>query len=461
MTVRVLLVATPLLGHIGPLLTIGRALASAGYEVEVLSGERVRGPVERAGLTFLPLPSAAVADTLSDRPAAGSRLTPRWSVARRDVITGFIAPLRAQADALQSVIDGRGRYGVVLADTAFLGTLPLLLARQNGERPPLIGISVTPLCYLSSDAAPFGSGIRHRDGRLARQRNRRINWLLHQGPLRPIHHALDQALEPWRVPGQPVNYFDVVGMFDVTFQLGLPELEYPRSRLPTSVRCIGPVPVFSTQKAPSWFDELGGIAAGRPIIHITQGTVDNHDLSRLVIPAVQGLAERGLLLVVGTGGSSLDIDHGVEVHGIRQRTGRRHRTGHRGSTVLSTGFVPYDLLLPRIDLMITNGGWGGIQQAARHGVPLLVAGSTQEKPEAAARVAWAGLGTDLHSGRPSPARLRRATDELLGDDAVRARAQQLSLSAATRPDPVGEVLRTVEALIGAGRSAQPVESRTG
>ena len=37
--------------------------------------------------------------------------------------------------------------------------------------------------------------------------------------------------------------------------------------------------------------------------------------------------------------------------------------------------------------MVTNGGYGGVQLALAHGVPLVVAGNTEEKGEIAARVA--------------------------------------------------------------------------
>ena len=36
--------------------------------------------------------------------------------------------------------------------------------------------------------------------------------------------------------------------------------------------------------------------------------------------------------------------------------------------------------------MLTNGGYGGVQYALAHGVPLVVAGDTEDKPEVAARV---------------------------------------------------------------------------
>jgi UDP:flavonoid glycosyltransferase YjiC (YdhE family) len=42
-------------------------------------------------------------------------------------------------------------------------------------------------------------------------------------------------------------------------------------------------------------------------------------------------------------------------------------------------------LLPHVDAMVTNGGYGGVQQALAHGVPLVVTGDSEDKPEVAAR----------------------------------------------------------------------------
>jgi UDP:flavonoid glycosyltransferase YjiC (YdhE family) len=56
--------------------------------------------------------------------------------------------------------------------------------------------------------------------------------------------------------------------------------------------------------------------------------------------------------------------------------------------------------------MITNGGYGGVQHALRHGVPVIVAGETADKAEVAARVQYTGAGIDLGTARrprlPSP-----------------------------------------------------------
>ena len=65
--------------------------------------------------------------------------------------------------------------------------------------------------------------------------------------------------------------------------------------------------------------------------------------------------------------------------------------------------------------MVTNGGYGAVQRALATGVPLVVAGDTEDKPEVAARVAWSGAGIDLRTGTPTAKAVRNAVREVLGD----------------------------------------------
>lgn len=51
---------------------------------------------------------------------------------------------------------------------------------------------------------------------------------------------------------------------------------------------------------------------------------------------------------------------------------------------------------------LTPGVFGGTQQALAAGVPVIVAGVTEDKPAVAARIAHHGLGIDLHTATPSP-----------------------------------------------------------
>lgn len=65
-------------------------------------------------------------------------------------------------------------------------------------------------------------------------------------------------------------------------------------------------------------------------------------------------------------------------------------------------FVPYSALLPHVDAVISNGGFGTVQLAIAHGVPLVVAGTTEDKREVTAHVAWSGVGVNLRADRPVP-----------------------------------------------------------
>ena len=93
---------------------------------------------------------------------------------------------------------------------------------------------------------------------------------------------------------------------------------------------------------------------------------------------------------------------------------REEEVGALPANVRAAPFIPFERLLPHVDVMVTNGGYGGTQATLAHGVPLVMAGNTDDKMEVAARVAWSGAGINLRTRRPSPAALRRAVQKVLG-----------------------------------------------
>ena len=80
--------------------------------------------------------------------------------------------------------------------------------------------------------------------------------------------------------------------------------------------------------------------------------------------------------------------------------------------------------------MITNGGYGGVHHALRHGIPVVVAGESSDKAEVAARVEYTGVGVNLGTAHPTPraiaaavreAASRRDAAQRLGREIARAR----------------------------------------
>jgi len=154
------------------------------------------------------------------------------------------------------------------------------------------------------------------------------------------------------------------------------------------------------------------------------------------VPAIKGLSEQEVLVVATTGsGDPADLLAGLG--------------GTPPANVRITDFIPYDLLLGQARVFVTNGGYSGVTLALAHGVPLVQAGTTEEKVEIAARIEWSGVGVKLGTTRPTPDAVRagvlrvidepgfrlaagRIRQEMAGHDAGREGADLLETLASTR-----------------------------
>ncbi|MBS1699979.1 MAG: glycosyltransferase, partial [Actinobacteria bacterium] len=125
--------------------------------------------------------------------------------------------------------------------------------------------------------------------------------------------------------------------------------------------------------------------------------------------ALQALADRDILVVATTG-----------------TVGRDHLDLVVPDNARVIGFVPFAELLPRVDLVITNGGWGGTLATLAQGVPLIIAGGDLDKPEVAARVAFSGAGINLRTGTPTAAAIAAAVDRVMADGSYREAAERMA-----------------------------------
>jgi UDP:flavonoid glycosyltransferase YjiC (YdhE family) len=185
---------------------------------------------------------------------------------------------------------------------------------------------------------------------------------------------------------------------------------------------IGPTTVSAASEhpLPPWWADLDG---GRPVVHVTQGTVANDDLGRLVEPTIDALAGEDVLVVATTCGTPL-------------------RPGPLPENVRVADFLPYDELLPRCAAVVSNGGYGGVNHALRCGVPLVVVGASEDKREVAARVTWSGAGIGRARASAAPRTLRRAVRALLDDPRYRTRARELAGEMAAGP-AMDEVVKLI------------------
>ena len=105
-------------------------------------------------------------------------------------------------------------------------------------------------------------------------------------------------------------------------------------------------------------------------------------------------------------------------------------------------YLPFEWVLPKVDVFVTNGGYGSVNQAMSFGIPLVTAGLTEDKADVNARVAWSGVGIDLATNEPTPQALREAIRTVLDKPNYRSRAS-LMADAFAEIDTRSEILRIV------------------
>jgi UDP:flavonoid glycosyltransferase YjiC (YdhE family) len=168
------------------------------------------------------------------------------------------------------------------------------------------------------------------------------------------------------------------------------------------------------------------------VVLVTQGTLANSDFGELVDPTLTALAGRDDLLVVVTTGGRPVSAIGVPLP-ANARVAR---------------FLPFAEILPEIDLLVTNGGYGSVCQALAAGVPIVSAGLSEDKAEVGARIGWSGAGIDLATNTPSAAALRAAIGTVLEEPRYRRRAAAMA-EAFARHDTDREILAAIDGLVRA------------
>ena len=404
------------------MVNVGVGLQSLGHDVTVLTGAEFGDLVAGVGLRMLALADSVRIDPPAAAPAVVRKLpveVRRFWLGRAELSSVFAEPLAAEAESLRSALR-TDSFDAVLADMSFTGALPMLLG--DTPRPPVVVCSVSPLMISSVDTPPFGMAWQPQAG----VDYSRMTAVAHRVIMRASQRRFNRALQEAKCRRSPVFISDWPRLADGLLQFSVAGFEYRRSDLPDTVEFVGPVlpdrePTF---EPPHWWPDVQRADA---VVHVTQGTFDNTDLDQLIGPTLEALGGRDdLLVVVTTGG----------------RPGQQLPSRIPANARIAE-WVPYSALMPHVDVMITNGGYGGVQYALSHGVPLVVAGETSDKAEVAARVDHCGVGIDLGTATPSPAAIGAAVDRVRDNNTYRAAASRIraEIDSATPVDAIANALK--------------------
>jgi len=412
---RFLLTAMPFTGHVRPLLAVAESLADRGHGVRFYSGSAFEAPATAAGVRFVPWTSAPDFDE-NDLQATFPRLIGRKGLRQvfinlEDVMIGTAPAQVADLTAEWA----RAPWDALIADETSVGGA--LAAESIGCR--WATVAVLPLHMAGTQGPPPGLGLTPGTNALTRARDALLRAAV---PLlaRPLQGPLGRARSAVGLGPSRLTFEKALMSPHLVLASGGPLLDFDRSDRPPHLHFVGELARSRAAEfaPPPWWGDLDG----RRVVLVTQGT-QNIEPSDLLQPTLEALADEDVLVVATTGIPGRD-DLPFPVPGNAR----------------VAGFIPYPHLLPRVDVIVTNGGWGGTVAALAHGIPLVIGGGDLDKPEVAARVAWSGAGVNLKTGTPSPAQVAAGVARVLAEPSFRQAAER-----------VGAQLRS---LGGASRAAE-------
>jgi MGT family glycosyltransferase len=419
---KILIASIPGAGHLNPLLSIASLLVESGHEVAVQVNEDLRPAVEAAGHRFLSeIPSAQTSgryyfETYPER----MQKSPGMEMTGFDLVHFFARNIPAQSASLKMTLYDFPA-DLILADSIYWGTLPMLVGPRE-KRPAIAHLGVSVVNIGS------GKNIPMRPGETSEQRAAEFR-LRERFVLQPAQQAVNAALASLGYPALPCPILEAMTTLpDLYLHPGIESFEYPDSN--SKVQYIGALPTPAGQATlPEWWRRLD---RGKRLVLVTQGTVANHDFGQVIAPALVALGGReDVTIIVATGGQPAgSIPVAIP------------------SNARIASFLPYAEIMPEIDLLITNGGYGTVNMAIAHGIPLISAGLTEDKEEVSAHVQWSGAGIDLRTNQATPEAIRHAVDEIHTQPRYRERARQFAREFASH-DVQAELLCFIEECVAA------------
>jgi len=115
---------------------------------------------------------------------------------------------------------------------------------------------------------------------------------------------------------------------------------------------------------------------------------------------------------------------------------------------IASQYLDFGRILPDVDVVVAFGSYGTVTQTLSFGVPMVVVGMGEDKPEVAARVTWTGTGIYLATDTPTAEQIRDAVYQILAKSKYRACAQKLAQEFASY-DSAKRLAELVEALVPA------------
>jgi UDP:flavonoid glycosyltransferase YjiC (YdhE family) len=402
---RILFASMPADGHINPLTGIAQQLMERGHDVRWYAGPEYGPKLEALGMTYFPYRRATevTGGNLNDLFPERARLRGPKLISF-DLEKFFVSNVEQH---FLDIVEIRSEFAfdVFFCDGAVYAEK--LVAEVLGV--PVFATGLTTVMPNPQGPPPF-FGLRPARtvvGRTVHWAVRRMLVSTMKSGVASYNQILaTHGLAPIAKDGFPQ---EPLASARRVFLNGSPGLEFPGYRPVANAEYLG---ALVPARRPGAVEMPLPAAVVRPdttVVAVSQGTVDNTDPTKLIIPTLEALKDAPYVLVATTAG--------VQTAELRER--------FAAPNVFIEDFIDYDRLFPHVDVFVTNGGFGSVLAAMRHGVPVVAAGKTEGKNDIDARVGYNRLGVDLRTERPRAARIRAAVARVLSDPTYRTNVDAL------------------------------------
>ncbi|KAI3320564.1 glycosyltransferase family 1 protein [Xylariaceae sp. AK1471] len=448
-------------GHTVPLLQVTQHLIQRGYDIYYLGGTEFRQTIEATGARFIPF--VGLCDTW-----ACDWISIHGFGTDLDIIPSITkliaATLPSMLDSLRRALTllrdrEPGREVVIVSEIGASGGVAAFklgapLPDGYSKPPKSLGINIVPPLWTSVDHNDFWLDIPYDPNR-----NRKLNVMMaklaREGIYKETWDIMKYVLETCSVFKPIESLFGDHGKMidhrvwdmnfachDKTLQMCIPSLEYPISDWPANFAFGGTLPPKAWRTAdfmfPEWFERVRENSAKdvtsstrRRIVAVTQGTLAI-DWDNVLIPTIQGLAEREDILVIA-------------ILCVKGATLEGRLPAPAPDNTIVVDYFPYAAVIEHADVIVSNGSYGVFSHCIAHGVPMVLSGHTEDKIALGMRGEYAGFALNLGVEQQTPEDFARGVDITITDSKFKTRAMQLRAEA-KEFDALGTVERELRAL---------------
>jgi len=424
--VKILFASQAIDGHFNPMTGVAMRLKDRGHEVAWYTGPTFADRLQSLGIRHFPFHRAIEhrADNLNE-------LYPERAKLKGPLAIGFDGEKIFASNVSNFFEDIRELeadfpFDVAVVDSSMF--IHRLVSHLMGK--PLVNFVAIPNMESDPLVPPLFFGFKPPRNPVERVVQAAAGLLSDKVILRPAsqsyrrqHDAYGQVVpRRGRLTDEPYRCSEAI------IQTGPESFDFPRRHVNPKVHYVGALLPYrpTTPAGPAAVDGEAWPAYPATLV-VTQGTVDNLDQDKLIIPALEAVKDMDALVIVATGG------RGTEAL----------KAKYPQPNIVVRDFVDFARVFEFTDVFITNGGFGGVQLSLSMGVPLVVSGINEGKSDVNARVEYAGVGINLHSDSPKPAAIAKAVENILDNPSWKERARKMQ-EQFDRTDPAEAAAAVVE-----------------